>query len=47
MLSQPNLIKAKGRTLSSLNPHGICLRRWEIQGRANIWWWVLINGRPG
>ncbi len=52
VLSQANLIKAKEMTLSSLDPHQnclsslICLGRWEIQGRASIWWYLFINGKP-
>jgi hypothetical protein len=44
VLSQPNLIRVKERTLSSLDPHQNLLIRsnlpWEMgdQGRVNIWW---------
>jgi hypothetical protein len=50
-LSQPNLIRAKERTLSSADPHQnlpvMSNLQWEIQGRVSSWWYVFINGRPG
>ncbi len=52
VLSQLNLINVKERTFSSLGPHQKNSIKFnlfwgrEIQGRSNIWWQVLINGRP-